>query len=62
MVATYLTSEEAAKHVPDEFWTVTLQQALLDSLDEYEKYKSVIDPASFLRDFASCLVPLALKK
>ena len=62
MVSTYLTGEDAAKHVPDEFWSETLQQALLDSLDEYEKFKDAIDPASFLKDFVSCLVPLALKQ
>ena len=59
MITTFLSNPIAREHVPDEFWSITLQEALIESIKEFRKYDE-IDGALFLNDLVGCLVPLAI--
>ena len=41
-IAMVMTSPAASQHVPDEYWTECLHEALLDSLKEFESHKEHI--------------------
>ena len=61
LIATFLSGPDAAKHIPDEFWSVTLVKFLTEALEDFKNMDGELDEGSFLKDFVAALVPLAIR-
>ena len=56
-----MSSPEVTRSVPSEFWTESIEKALFQSLDEFDKYKDLISRDMYLEDFMGCLVSFGIR-
>jgi len=47
--------------VPDEYWTGCLEEALLDSIKEFNAHKEHISKTAYIDDFTKCLVSFGIR-
>ena len=51
LISMFFSREDVTQHVPDVFWTLTLEPALEDRLDRFIKFKDQTDRGKFLSNF-----------
>lgn len=57
----FLCSPQASSYVPDEFWTETLSEGLIEAMDNYNKFGEKINKDVYLDDFLRCLVSFGIR-
>jgi hypothetical protein len=58
----FMCSPNASAYVPDDFWTETLEKAMLQAISNFKKFEGKINKEVYLDDFVRALVSFSIRQ
>lgn len=58
----FMVNPYASPFVPDEFWTTSLEESLIEAISNFKKYEANLNKEVYLDDFLRTLVSFGLRR